>query len=179
MELLQKDTAWFLSEEAVRQYESLSSLEERVLFLYSYLRTIAHEDIEREHTLMKMAFLLADGVGRSAAPYAVYPDLIRPEKNPFVAYVKNAKFVPAAPKMVAVMMAILHEKVSPNNLSTWIYDRGILDQEKFGQWLKEQGMEYLPATVITLVDPAVYEVPSGLEEIRTLILWLFSEGGNA
>ncbi len=179
MELLQKETAWFLSEEGVRQYEALTALEERVLFLYSYLRTVSSEDMDREHTLMKMAFLLADGVSRSGAPYAAYPDLIRPEKNPFVAYVKNAKYVPECDKLFVIMMAILQDKVNPNNLSLWIYDRGVLDQEKFPRWLADQGMHYLPTSVIDMVDPAAYEVDPSLEEIRTVLIWLFAKGGNA
>lgn len=179
MEVLQKETAWFLSDEALKQYAALSSLDERVVFLYAYLRTIAHENLEKGQTLMKIAFLLADGVSKADVLYAAYPALIRPEQNPFVAYVKNAKYVPEAPRMIAVMMAILQEKVDPRNGSAWIYDRDILSKDKFGLWLKDQGMEYLPSTSISLIQPAAYAVDSVWEETRALILWLFAKGGNA
>ena len=178
MVLLQKETAWFLSDEGVKQYASLSSLDEQVVFLYAYLRTVAHEDLDQQQTLMKLAFLLADGVARADVPYAAYPVLIDPNKDPFVAFVKNARFVPDAPNMVPVMMAILQNKVNPQNRSAWIYDRHVLESNTFGRWLKEQGMPYLPDTAITLVNPAVYDVDPGLEDARALILWLFSKGGN-
>ena len=62
MELLKKDTAWFLSEEGSKSFAALSSVGDRAIFIYSYLKTIANESFEKDKMLFKMAFFIADAV---------------------------------------------------------------------------------------------------------------------
>ena len=84
MELLKRDSAWFLSPAGSKVFSDLTSLEDRSVFLYSYLRTVAKPEFEQDRILFKIAFFLADGVMGSSLPYQSYPDVIHPGKNPFV-----------------------------------------------------------------------------------------------
>lgn len=179
MDTIIHPTGWYLSDEGVKQYEGLSSLEERTLFLYRYLRTIANDSFEQDNALMRVAFLLADGVAGSYAPYKAYPDLLLPEKNPLVMYLKNAKKYPGLKPLYVVLMAVLQGKADPTNSSLWIYDNAILGRSDLAEWLKEQGMGYLPDKFNALVEKEVYAIDQKLSRVQTLLLWLFLKGGQA
>lgn len=179
MDTIIHPTGWYLSAEGVKQYEGLSSLEERTLFLYRYLRTIANNSFEKDNALMRVAFLLADGVAGSYAPYKAYPDLIAPEKNPLVAYLKNAKQYPGLKPLYVVLLAVLQGKADPANSGLWIYDNAILSKSNLGDWLLEQGMGYLPDKYNSLVDKDVYAIDDRLDRVQTVLMWLFLEGGQA
>ena len=172
-------TEWYLSAEGIRQYEGLSSLEERTLFLYRYLRTVANDSFEKDNALMKVAFLLADGVAaRSYAPYKAYPALIAAESNPLIAYLKNAGKYPGREALYVVLMAVLQGKADPADTALWIYDDAVLSRSDLADWLKEQGLGYLPDKYNALVDKRVYAIDDTLSFTQTLLMWLFLKGGQ-
>ena len=107
MKLVTKEASWFLSGEGTRAYAALSSLEERAIFVYSYLRQIVNEDFEKDSVLFKTSFLIADALSGSVLPYAQYPDVINPSKNPFVAFLKNSKKYKNPTGVLYAFLAIL------------------------------------------------------------------------
>lgn len=180
MEWLKKETAWFLSAEGKQSYEALASLEERTLFIYGYLRSMAHKSFDTDNALMRIAFLLADGVAaRSNAPYKAYPDLLSADKNPIITYLKNAKQYPGLKPLYVILLVLLHGQEDPNNASSWIYDALTLRREDLGDWLWEQGLGYLPDESGCLVDARMYDIDESLSFVQTLLMWLFLKGGQA
>lgn len=180
MEWLKKETAWFLSAEGKQAYEALPSLEERTLFIYGYLHSVAHKSFEADNVLMRIAFLLADGVAaRSGAPYKGYPDLLAADKNPIIAYLKNAKQYPGLKPLYVVLLAVIQGRVDPADTSSWIYDTITLQQEDLGRWLFDQGLGYIPDSADCFVDADMYDIDASLTFVQTLLMWLFLKGGQA
>ena len=107
MELLNFDANWFCSETGQKAYSAIKSLEDRSVFLYSYLRKIAPADFDEGQMLFRIAFFLADAVVDSKLPYSTYPALIDPQKNPFVAYLANVNQYPGAQTVYYVFLSIL------------------------------------------------------------------------
>lgn len=179
MDTIMHPTGWYLSAEGVKAYESLSSLEERTLFLYRYLRTVANDSFEKDNALMRIAFLLAEGVAnRAGVAYKAYPALITAEANPLVAYLKNAKKYPGRKALYVVLMAVLQGKADPANTGLWIYNDAVLGKSDLADWLKEQGLGYLPDKYNALVDKSVYAIDDALSYTQSVLMWLFLEGGQ-
>ena len=177
MELLKKDTAWFLTDEGGKQFAALDSLEERAIFIYSYLKTIAHESFEKDKTLFKMAFFIADAVYSSDVTYSKYPEILKADSNPFVAFLKNAEIFSGNEKTYVILTAVLNNKANAFDKSDWIYDEEILDCEleadEFESELAERGIEFLPGSGTTMPDPELYNIDSKLRLMQLQLVWIF------
>ncbi len=158
----------------------MPSLEERTLFIYGYLRSVAHKSFEADNALMRVAFLLADGVAaHSDAPYKAYPDLLSAEKNPLITYLTNCKQYPGLKPLFVVLLVVLQGEVDAADTSAWIYDTITLQKPDFATWLADQGTTYLPENAQSLVDAFLYDIDDDLSFVQTLLMWLFLKGGQA
>lgn len=178
MELIKQNTAWFFSEDGCRQFASLKTLDERSIFLYSYLRTIVRKSVfEKKNVLFKTAFFLADAVMESALPYNTYPALIDPQKNPFVAYLSKAWYIPNMDDVYYIYLAILHKIANPANGDDWIYDR-MLDNfgstEYIKKKLKELGKCFL-TDATEVISPEAFAIEEPLQLLQLKLIWLFDQ----
>ena len=172
MKLIEKEESWFLSKNGFEKYSMLSSLEERTVFIYSYLKMVVNMCFENDNTLFKMAFLFADAIYNSDVQYALYPQIIQQE-NPFFAYLQNADNCLDNKNMYIVLTSILHDKVDPKKMGEWIYDKEFWEDEDLGERLEEKGIAYLSADSINMTDPSIYEMDSTKELIQLELAWLF------
>lgn len=172
MELLNKETQWFFSEEGIRSFQALRSLEDRSVFLYSYLKTVANERLEKDNLIFKTAFFIADALYGSSVAYAEYPDVIDKTKNPFVAYLANLKEPCPLEVVYCAFIAILHGLVDAFNPSEWIYDRKYSKKDNMLEKLGETDHAFLPDGP-AIVNPSIYEIDAGLEPIQLKIVWMF------
>lgn len=131
MELLKNNPEWFFSSEGEKSFSQLNTLEDRAVFIYSYLKTVASRKLDENSFLFKVAFLFADAIYSSDVAYAKYPDIIDAQKNPFVKFLKTADYTLNDFVAYCILLAILHEKVDPYNDSEWIYDSNMLKQSRF------------------------------------------------
>ena len=134
MELLKYDAAWFLSKAGCNMFNSLESLEDRSVFMYSYLKQIANGEFEQDGILFKAAFFLADAVLGSSLSYSSYPDILDPAKNPFVTYLDCAERCPGAGAVYSIFLSILHGVADPAKHNEWIYDENmenVIDERPF------------------------------------------------
>lgn len=173
MELLKKDTAWFLSEEGSKRFAALDSLGERTIFIYSYLKTIANESFEKDKMLFKMAVFIADAVYASDVPYSKYPEILRADRNPFVAFLQNSKTFSGKEKTYIILTAVLNNKANAFDKSEWIYDREILDSNDLESDLEERKIEFLPGYTTMMIDPEVYNIDSKLKLLQLELVWIF------
>lgn len=169
MELLKKEKAWFLSDEGGKKFAALDSLEERTIFIYSYLKTIAHESFEENKTLFKLAFFIADAVYESDITYSKYPEILKAESNPFVAFLANAQKFSGNEKTYIILTSILHNKANAFNKSEWIYDEKEFDSND----LSERGIQFLPSSSSSMIDLEIYNIDSDLKLLQLELVWIF------
>ena len=173
MELIKSDTKWFLSSEGKATFEDCKNLEERSVFIYSYLKTIAVESLEKDSFLFRIAFLLADSVHSSSTSYAAFPALLDASKNPFVAYVQNAKKVYSKEANYCILLSILHEIADPFNPNDWIYDQSLFANDGYIKKLKSIEKCFIEDSESLLVNEDVYEIDNALRDIQIETAWLF------
>lgn len=174
MELLHYAPSWYLSEAGCTAFSSLRTLEDRSVFLYSYLKTVAKPDFDKEQTLFKIAFFLADGVGCSALPYRGYPALIDPSKNPFVAYVCAAEHCPGSETLFYIFLGILHQIADPRKRNDWVYDKQLEDEEYLREKLALLGKNLYPDPTI-MADTEAYAIDPTLQALQLKLIWLFGQ----
>ena len=144
MELIKTTSDWFFSRDAAAQFAQLGTLEDRAVFVYSYLKTVAQGDWDRDDRLFGMAFLMADAVYSSPLPYAKYPDLIDPAKNPFVSFVAKANGgAYSSENFLAVLLMLLHGKMEAFDASSWIYIQNQSEEDALEEKLQEVECPYL------------------------------------
>lgn len=89
------DAQWFQSADGVAEFEKITTLDERTLFIQQFLKKKTKEsgtyfyDYEKssmEKVSFHLALFLADAIHGSSFPYAKYPALLDGTHNPFVAY---------------------------------------------------------------------------------------------
>lgn len=179
MELINKERSWYFSDEAKAQFEKLPSLADRTTFLYSYLKTIAVPELEKDNFLFKMAFLLADAVYHSTFAFAKYPLLITVDENPFINYISNLKAYYSHEIQRALLLLVIQGRVEPNNTEEWIYDVNLFQQDGFAEKLNTivegiRGSEYMEQEG-RMSDPDYFELPEDRRFIQLEILWLFGK----
>ena len=173
MELYKKEKEWFLSEEGTNKFCALSSLEERTIFIYSYLKSTVNESFEKNNTLFKIAFFFADAVYNSNKPYSKYPQLLNAEMNPFLKFVEKSKNFYSNEKTYIIFTAILNGKVDAYIDEEWIYNSDFLESEFFLEELLNMGIEYLPTHELDMVDPKTYETTDENNFLQLQMIWMF------
>lgn len=170
MELLKKDKEWFLSEEGTNQFCALS-LEDRSVFIYSYLKSFVNECFN--NVLFRISFFMADAVFESNVEYAKTPKLLDAQFNPFVYFLSRAKFCPDNEVLFVIFSSILHNKVDTKNHKEWIYDKEMLGSEDFLERVSDLNVEFLPSGDFDMVDPDFYEMNSKLSFLQLELIWMF------
>ena len=174
MELLNFDASWFCSEKGQKAYSSIKSLEDRSVFLYSYLRKIAPADFDEDQMLFRIAFFLADTVVDSTLPYSTYPALIDPQKNPFVAYLKNADHYPGGTVVYHIFLSILHGIAMPMKQNEWVYDKQLDDPEYLEKKLEALGKPFF-ASGVSMVSADAFAIEESLQQVQLKLIWLLSQ----
>ncbi|MBP3600274.1 MAG: hypothetical protein J6J30_04250 [Clostridia bacterium] len=173
MELIKKEKDWFLSDEGGNFFASLSSLEERTLYIYSYLKLVAKECFDKKNTLFKIAFFFADAVYNSNKSYSKYPNILNLQLNPFLKYLEQADEFYGNEITYIIFTAILQEKVDVQNSNEWIYNSGFLNSEDLFDKLSEKGIEYLPSHSMHMINPEEYKIKEVDNFLQLEIVWMF------
>lgn len=173
MEIIKKETQWFFSEDGVQSFHALQTLEDRSVFIYSYLKTVVNDQLEKDNLIFKTAFFLADALCGSVLAYANYPDVIDKTKNPFVAYLMNLKEPCSSEIVYCTFLAILQDLVNPFNPSEWIYSKEYQSKDKMLKKLGEMDRQFIFSGSTNFVDPADYQIDAALEPIQLKIIWMF------
>ena len=171
MELLKREKEWFLSKEGTDEFCALSSLEERSIFIYSYLKSFVGASFD--NVLFKISFFLADAVFESDAEYGKMPKLLDPQFNPFVYFLSRAEFCPGNEILFVVFSSILHDKVDVRNHKEWIYNKRFLESEDFLERVPDFDSEFLPSGDFDMVDPEIYGINSELGFLQLELIWIF------
>lgn len=143
------------------------------MFFYSYLKAAVKDRFDKENTLFKIAFFFADALYSSEKPYGRYPQILDPNRNPFLQYLENTDNYYGNETTYTIFTAILQEKVNTADLSEWIYDANFLTSENLWDELLEKEIEYLPSSDLYMVDPASYEIKDSDVFLQLELVWMF------
>lgn len=174
MELINYEASWFLSKPGCDAFASLQTLEERSVFLYSYLKQAARVNFEEDQLLFRTAFFLADAVMESDLPYSKYPALVDPEKNPFVAYLLNADTCPGIRTVYYIFLSILHGIADPFKHNAWVYNKQISDPEYLGEKLTELGKCFCEIG-IEMPSVEAFAIEESLQTVQLKLIWLLGQ----
>ena len=173
MELLKKDKNWFLSEEGGKQFAALNSVGDRAVYIYSYLKSFANEDMDKNNQLFKTAFLLADAVSGSKLAYSKFPALLDETANPFIAFLSNTKIKYTDEQLYCVYLSIVHNIADAFNKVEWIYKAEMFKDNKFMEKLDELGHRFVFPNKLLFVDAEAYKCDEEYNEVQLEIIWLF------
>ena len=174
MELINHEAPWFLSSAGCNAFASTKTLEDRSVFLYSYLKQIAPEDFDKDQVLFRTAFFLADAIMGSTLPYSTYPALINPEKNPFVAYLSNISQYPGAKTVYYIFLSILHGLAMPIRQNEWVYDQQISEPEYMQQKLTELGRCFCSSD-IDMASVDAFSIEESMQPVQLKLIWLIGQ----
>lgn len=173
MELLNKSEKWFFSEEGARNFSSLSSLDNRIAFIYSYLKNVLPDCLDEKKIVFKMAFFIADNYKTLQELFSEYPDIISIRNNPFLNYLSQLDYCPSNEALYVVFSAILSNKVDVNDKNEWIHNKNLLTSDEFSSTLGEMGIAYLPTSELEMADPALYELDEKIGLLQLQLAWIF------
>lgn len=178
MVLTERDKQWFFTSEAKAQYNGLTSLEDRIGFIYSCLKhnikkssySLDSKKLE-EKLIFKTSILLADAIHNSNLEYKNYPDIIDATKNPFVAFVENGEFINDNKVMFAIYMSILHNIADAFNKEEWIYNKSNFKNNDYVEILEKRGKPFIGALYQT---PEAFVCDEETGKIQLEIAWMFN-----
>lgn len=176
MNFIFKHENWFLSDDGKDTFNKVANLEERIAFLYSYLRAIC-EDSKKEYDdiiLFKLAFLLADGVLGANLSYSRLPDFLDSKTNPFIAFVKNSETLTAKDNIYISLLSITHEIANPFVKSDWIFNESMMREDKLKEQLENLEHDFIGESNF-LPNPECFNIDKAKEFIQLQIIWLFAQ----
>ena len=175
MELLKKDKQWFLSDEGGKEFAALSSVGDRAVFIYSYLKTFADDSFEKENVLFKTSFLLADAIFNSDVPYSTYPSILDEKVNPFIAFIANAKRKYTIEQIYCIYLSFVHNIADAFKKTEWIYNDLLFKDDEYMHKIDELGHMFVIPNKDLLVDAKAYKSDEKYDMIQLEIIWLFSK----
>ena len=172
MELLKYDASWFKSAAGQSYFSQLHTLEDKSVFMYSYLKKLAPAEFDKDQILFKTALFLADAVYGSALPYGAFPNFTDPQKNPYIAYLSTATNPPQPMVLWAIYASILHGTVDPVQRDSWIYQK--FDGDLLSEELKEVGCNFGFHPAI-LESPSRFDIQEELQLVQMKLAWFFAK----
>lgn len=173
MELIAKPKSWFFSNEGQAKFSSLTSIAERAIFIFSYLRRFTINKMEVNNILFETSFLLANSVFNSQLPYHTYPALLDEKKNPFIAFLTKAKLSYSPKQLYCIYLSIIYDIANPFDENEWIYDAALFTDTSYMDKLCELGHPFLIPNELYLPNIKAYECDEMLKEIQLEIIWIF------
>ena len=84
-------SAWYNSEEGKVAYQNATTPTAKIQFFQSYLNAIKKEGTDRE-IIALAAYVITCGIDGTALPFATFPDILDPKKNPIVRMLGEKSF---------------------------------------------------------------------------------------
>lgn len=158
---------WFQTAAGVTEFEKITTLEERTIFIQAFLEKTTDElkenkllEYEREDAKknnFRFALFLADAIYGSSLPYSKYPALIDVNQNPFMKKWKDNKY--GLHIKLSTMKYILCEeskKLFGGNAKSSFKESLIREHSKLGsEQFGKTAFIYLPDTSIFDIDPSL------------------------
>lgn len=173
MDMIKQPTSWFRSDAGAKAFSACTSLEDRILFLYSYLKTVTNAAIDKNNLLYKVALFFADAVSASDEEYAAYEKLVDPAVNPFLTYLTKLQKHPGDDQIYFTFLGCVKGNADPADENSWIYNPHGLPYADYRLMIEEE-TGFVPMTN-AFVDPSKFEVPEGKQFMMLTVIWLWGK----
>ena len=87
-DMQQTRATWCFTDEGRRAYETADTTAKRIMYFYEYLASISRTP-KNTAVLHKLAVIMAEAIDVEGSPYRGYPNVLKEDSNPLVAYVKG------------------------------------------------------------------------------------------
>lgn len=181
---INRNAQWFQSADGIVEFEKITTLDERTLFIQQFLKKKTKEsgtyfyDYEKsdmERVSFHFALFLADAIYGSSFPYAKYPALLDATQNPFLAYWQDKGNYGKAG------WRSFYNKISQILLE----ENKKIDQDgngKFKQQLETKAAQLqvedrLDQVLQMFPDTTVFDLDPILQPIQLKNMWLFGNKG--
>ena len=168
---LRKGPEWFRSEQGKQAFYGLSSVADRAVFLYGYLRQVANESYQKGDILFRIAFWFADAVCDSPLPHSDYPAILDEKANPFLSYVLNTTECPGIRTLSTFYTCILSGAVKDEDSGEWRYDTTLLN--KHFDEKKAKVKINTEESIYAMHDPNEMPIAEALQTIHLKLIWAF------
>lgn len=176
---------WYQTAEAIAEFEKMSSLEDRVVFISEYLKCIINEHRQKQgpykqfndfemSCINKVSFgfaiFLADAIYGSDLPYSTYPALIDKKQNPFfeswlaLEFGKDNSIHPIFEDFTSI---IAEENARKRN------DTKTFKQELISKVGTANAQKYSAQIFSILPDTGIYDLVPSLQIIQLKNIWFF------
>jgi len=169
---------WFFSSEGIAQFSAYKNLEDRVLFILKYLskkidysQKYSNEELVRINAItFHFAVFLADAIYGSDLPYATFPALIDPDKNPFMRSWISNNYGQRAHQfsLYAAFTKIIEKENKQRKGDAKTFRQELIDEIGVAnaQKYSDQIFSFLP-------DTAIYDIVPSLQLIQLKNKWFF------
>ena len=175
-----KNAQWFYSEAGIAEFEKITTLDERTLFIQQFLKKQTTEsgtyfyDYEKnnmERVSFHVALFLADAIHGSSFPFAKYPALLDATQNPFVAYWQGKGNYGKAGWQTfyngfSQILLDENKKLSHNR-------NGKFKQELKAKAAQLHAEDHLDQVLQMMPDTTVFDLDPTLQPIQLKNMWLF------
>lgn len=173
MDMIKQPTSWFRSDAGAKAFSACTSLEERIIFLYSYLKTVIPQKVDDRNLVFKTALFFADAVSASDEEYAAYEKLVDPAVNPFLTYLTKLSKHPGNEQIYCSFLGCIKGIADPADDSCWIYNPDDLDLSDYLLMIEEE-TGFIPMTN-AFVDPSKFEVSKEKQAMLLAVIWLWGK----
>ncbi len=175
MEYWENIASWYTTDAGVKAYQALRTQEDKTLFFYAFLQKKLHKSFENDNICFKFALFLADAVANSSLPYSTYPEIIDPQKNPYLAYLVCWEKYPGKRVLYYGFMSILHGLADPMLRNSWIYDKDLMGSEALQHKLVELERNFYNEDAALIPSPLAYEIEDNLSDLQLKLRWFFDK----
>ena len=81
-------TEWYFTKEGENAYKNAKNQAQKTAYFFNYLSTLDNSRGNRD-VLYRTAYVMASSMDNSSLNFAGYPNILNPDKNPLVNYIKN------------------------------------------------------------------------------------------
>lgn len=178
METINRNIEWFTSDEGLNAINTAADVKQRVNYLHGYLKAFCkkHNKNYDENILFKFSFIFSDALFESGLEFAKAPNILDPEKNPFLKYIQNSGVLDNFPLTYVGVLAIMAGIADPQDKKGWIYSYKLKDRKALTEKLDEIGKRYIKAdnSLVMPSSQCYSEIDKKYETILIEWVWLFN-----
>ncbi len=165
--LQEKDSGWFLSSEGEEALRNSKAPSQKTKYFFDYLSVISKNG-DRD-TLYRIAYIIANSILGSSLEFGKYPQILSPDKNPFVKYAmtvtQNSNLVASGVMLLSLLHGedaskYIHAEERPYTLLSYCDENSTkseiykIEREIIGAFCNEFSGNYIPPYMYDIVSSA-------------------------
>lgn len=179
-ELKKNNSNWYFTNEGEDAYNAAKTPAQKTVYFFNYLTSITEHKDKRE-VLYKIAYIMANSMDSSSLEFAGYPNILDPEKNPLVNYVKTTGLVASDQVAYGLMLLaalnnekdarlFLYAKHKPYNRITYLESDGSasdkykIERDIIGAFCTGFSGKFMPPYTYEITEPTADDVDDDVDD---------------